>query len=312
MGYCVIERGTDDSLRFVVQGVFPTREAARDALGAALADGSVSLAGDVCVADLDAATPVLVVLLAAPEIEQPIEPLTTPEVEPAIERLTTPEGEPAIEPLVTEAESPVYMELDVAEAPSAVEPPAVEYVAPEPVVLEPIPAAPVSAGWDSAALDIQEAPGASLADALRRATVSLEEEGIVAPASIESAAAGAVADIEWPEVTADPLGAFSSMGALEEPAVEAAPIIKNAPAEGEDAYLPRPVILGDYPDAPPAPGAGWVEAGAAARGNDIDFAVSGDLQLESYTCDDCVYSNTCPKVGKTAPAECGAFQWRSE
>ena len=268
MGYCVIERGANDSLRFVVQGVFPTREAARDALSAALADGSVSLSGDVRVADLDAAAPVLVVhlaaseiegveqLLAVPDIGQPEEPLAAPEIDQPEEPSAAPETEPAAEPLVAEAESPAYVEFDVADAP-----PTVEYVAAESVVT-----APVSAGWDSAALDIQEAPQASLADALRRATLSLEEEGIVAPASIESAVAGAVADIEWPDVTADPL----------------------------------------------APAAGWAEAGAVAPHHDIDFAVSGDLQLESYTCDDCVYSNTCPKVGKTAPAECGAFQWRSE
>ena len=41
------------------------------------------------------------------------------------------------------------------------------------------------------------------------------------------------------------------------------------------------------------------------------YAPAGDLSLESYTCADCIYSNTCPKVNETAPAECGAFQWKA-
>jgi len=302
MGYCVIERGTDDSLRFVVQGVFPTPEAARDALGEALADGSVPLLGDVCVADLDAATPVLVVLIGAPRAteEAPAAPEVDNAAGQAFEAIEVSEVVSAEASPVAEVEAPEVVEFDIAD----------ELSAGDYTVLEPVSAeAPVSDGWDAAALGIQESPGASLADALRRATVSLEEEGIVAPASIESVA---IADLEWPSVTADPLGAFSSMGSLEEPAVEAAAIIKNAPAEGEDAYLPRPVILGDYPDVPSVTAGGPVETDASAPGSDIEFAVSGDLQLESYTCDDCVYSNTCPKVGKTAPADCGAFQWRSE
>jgi hypothetical protein len=41
------------------------------------------------------------------------------------------------------------------------------------------------------------------------------------------------------------------------------------------------------------------------------YEVSGELVLERYTCDDCVYANTCPKVGESAPAECGSFQWKA-
>jgi hypothetical protein len=41
------------------------------------------------------------------------------------------------------------------------------------------------------------------------------------------------------------------------------------------------------------------------------YEVSGELILERYTCDDCVYANTCPKVGESTPAECGSFQWKA-
>jgi hypothetical protein len=41
------------------------------------------------------------------------------------------------------------------------------------------------------------------------------------------------------------------------------------------------------------------------------YEPGADLDLSRYTCDDCVYVNTCPKVGESLPAQCGSFQWRS-
>lgn len=32
--------------------------------------------------------------------------------------------------------------------------------------------------------------------------------------------------------------------------------------------------------------------------------------IAEYTCDDCVYVNTCPKHHDSEPAQCGSFQWR--
>jgi len=112
-----------------------------------------------------------------------------------------------------------------------------------------------------------------------------------------------------------------------------APIITSAPPEGEEAYMPHPVILGDYADPSSEPveidAAG--DAGLAEKEPDVradadteaaadassaplvsGYAPTGDLDLGEYTCQDCVYSNTCPKVGQVAPAECGSFQWKSE
>ena len=42
-----------------------------------------------------------------------------------------------------------------------------------------------------------------------------------------------------------------------------------------------------------------------------EYEAGGDLDLSAYTCSDCVYVNTCPKVGQLTPQECGSFQWRS-
>jgi hypothetical protein len=37
----------------------------------------------------------------------------------------------------------------------------------------------------------------------------------------------------------------------------------------------------------------------------------GSSDIADLTCDDCVYMNTCPKVGDSDPASCGSFQWKS-
>jgi hypothetical protein len=37
----------------------------------------------------------------------------------------------------------------------------------------------------------------------------------------------------------------------------------------------------------------------------------GGLDIAAYTCDDCVYVETCPKARQEGPATCGSFQWKS-
>jgi hypothetical protein len=37
----------------------------------------------------------------------------------------------------------------------------------------------------------------------------------------------------------------------------------------------------------------------------------GALDIAAYTCDDCVYVDTCPKARQDGPATCGSFQWKS-
>lgn len=105
----------------------------------------------------------------------------------------------------------------------------------------------------------------------------------------------------------------------------AAPVI-------DDDFAVAPVIMGDYPHitphvsetvvvATPEPepheDAGPVlVSDASAPLREVAepasaYEPAGDLALEIYTCADCVYSNTCPKVDQTTPAECGAFQWKA-
>lgn len=36
-----------------------------------------------------------------------------------------------------------------------------------------------------------------------------------------------------------------------------------------------------------------------------------EIDIEAWTCEDCIYISTCAKVNTIRPAECGAFQWRA-
>ncbi|MDP2299197.1 MAG: hypothetical protein Q8M55_00615, partial [Actinomycetota bacterium] len=237
------------------------------------------------------------------------------------------------------------------------------------------------------------APGMfdDLESALRRATASLESEGVVAPdaiddveldepdepAGLETPIEAPAEDIEesWPwsrvaaddtaEVSADEpeqepapvddvdhgpvTGIAEPLGVTAEPA-PAAPepsddedalfaslgdasdehssLIVTTAVEGEDAFLPKPVILGDYDDAPEAPMIAPAITEDAPTTDPVPeepasgpvtspeeviaYVPAGDLDLGEYTCDDCVYVNTCPKVGESSPKECGSFQWKSD
>mgnify|MGYP001088457587 CR=1 FL=1 len=166
-----------------------------------------------------------------------------------------------------------------------------------------------------------------LADALKRAASSLESQGVVAPASIsaepgtedepDSPGEGgeerdpATGSGEWPWANIEaypeekPLAAETGEEApYDDAAVDASALIVTDTPEGEDAFIPKPVIMGDY-DTPSAPD------DAAPDDSGPGYEAAGDLDLETYTCDDCVYANTCPKVGQSTPAECGSFQWKS-
>ncbi|MDZ4180679.1 MAG: hypothetical protein U1E29_15850, partial [Coriobacteriia bacterium] len=69
MAFFVVERSAvDSSLGIPLPEEFPTREAAIAALSAATAAGSIELTGEVFIADLSVAVPVLVMQAAAPVV----------------------------------------------------------------------------------------------------------------------------------------------------------------------------------------------------------------------------------------------------
>ena len=422
MAFFVLDKDTHSGvLRLPIDGMFATREEALTALSAAVGTGDATVTGQVYVVDLETALPVLV-MPSAPAPAEIAEPAAEPVVEDEVEEV-----------LAAETESEPTVE-DIEPAADVVSEPEVES-APE-IVIEPLDGAEAQSDVPAAADSIDlgvfgAAGGVSLADALKRAATSLEDEGIVAPESISAddfaleeellasaegsvigspaaaaASASAVAEpmsaladqpaevltapADWPwsnveafteEVVDDePVPdadddaaeadtiVDSTLAVVEEPLPvpgfdEGESLITSAPPVGEDAYLPRPVILGDYADAgvgvgaepeepvevtrpagqdvsmpdafeqpiveeassapdevptvdpfvaaleelSPAPGEPLPEQTAA----EIGYEPTGDLDLGAYTCNDCVYSNTCPKVGEVTPAECGTFQWRA-
>ena len=377
MAFFIVERVTDEGgLRLPVSGTFATREEALASLSAAVASGDATVTGgQVYVVDLETAVPVLVM--------------------PAAERVVAdsePEGARATEAEPVSSATVEEPEIEAPEVEVEVEAETDAVVLEEKAEIEMPPDEDVS---------LTEG-GASLADALKRATSSLEESGIRAPESIgaheddEQEAQGPLAqenedagakeeaderdeseiaaqayiapelrDLPVATAVAEPMSsaieadeaplAPSSDGGSEgggEPAspespsewpwanveayepeeeeasdfeVQAAPedgdrLIASAPPMGEDAYLPKPVILGDYGDTGSDDvSAAFEEPPAAVEDEDEDdvsplepgYEASGSLDMSAYTCSDCVYSNTCPKVGEVTPAECGTFQWRS-
>lgn len=65
----------------------------------------------------------------------------------------------------------------------------------------------------------------------------------------------------------------------------------------------------DSAESGPAP-APTTDALTSAPAADDAGAPSPSSSLETMTCDDCVYVETCPNSGQRTPASCGSFQWK--
>lgn len=50
---------------------------------------------------------------------------------------------------------------------------------------------------------------------------------------------------------------------------------------------------------------------AEASDGDVVRVGSVEIDIEAWTCEDCIYVLTCEKSGTLRPAECGLFQWRA-
>lgn len=427
MSFFVLDKDPHSGvLRLPVDGMFATREEALAALSGAIATGDAAVTGQVYVADLETALPVLVMPTAPAPVEAPV-------VETEFEEESHEAPSATIDDDIR-AEAGQGPELEPVQGTGDAEP--ASLVEPEAVSLSHAESPIDVAIFDAAA------GGISLADALKRAATSLEDEGIVAPESIsaddftleeepladsvepEPQGAASEVTIDAGQEVAEPMSAvdrepaevltapadwpWSNVEAFTEEAADEVPMVEpddaltkeaaldtiapaelpgvdspttqaprsvidfdesetlitSAPPAGEDAYLPRPVILGDYADAADPMVADVEEPGGevaflevstdpsvipdepAAFGTpepiagddvladpfaailedlapapeeplpersapEIGYEPTGDLDLSAYTCNDCVYSNTCPKVGEVTPAECGTFQWRA-
>jgi hypothetical protein len=92
-------------------------------------------------------------------------------------------------------------------------------------------------------------------------------------------------------------------GAVEEPDVVAAALEPAAP-EGD------PAAESAYGDIAAAAAAVYESAEASSEA-EVRAYEPGGLEIAGYTCDDCVYVDTCPKARQDGPATCGSFQWKS-
>ena len=81
-----------------------------------------------------------------------------------------------------------------------------------------------------------------------------------------------------------------------------------------------PVAAWDDPFGGPSTASGGAEPVDEALATVLDEAEAApepltyepqEIDMNSYTCEDCVYVSTCPKAGEESPASCGSFQWKS-
>jgi hypothetical protein len=187
-------------------------------------------------------------------------------------------------------------------------------------VATPVEAPPEGAGADVVDLDEAAPPDAVALDATPVVEAPPEAEGYV-----EEAASEPPPD---PSGTQEPQtagGAVSWPWELEDDASSAAQTVGESPAASASSTSPaevrEPQGALDAAIEPEPPVAATATA-TDAVGNSPVVEPHGDEQsagayepgridMETYTCDDCVYEGTCPKKGEETPATCGSFQWRA-
>jgi hypothetical protein len=368
MSFFVVEQSRDGGyLAVPVPESFDTREAALEALSRAVADGAVTVTGDLFVVDLASALPVLLLPVppaSEPGLQQP-EPAAAADVGVSGE----PEGLSAPRPDEAWAEAIVAEEVTDEEdslaaalrraasslesegivAPESIGPLPVDaseqdaYGPPETVV-EPASLTEAQQALSDLVATSAEPPGVSvlseeaagaLPETLSADAQSPEPEPVSWPwtnvVPVEgvapSEAALAVGPDEEPSpeerllTVEDPFGETASTGDADAPVATLTSLDSESAAEvsmlsgvpeGEEAFIPKPVILGDYEDAAAASIVTTAEEPEGAEAAVPGYEAGSELDLAAYTCDDCVYSNTCPKAGESTPAECGSFQWKPE
>ncbi|MHB8761847.1 MAG: hypothetical protein ACYC6J_05600 [Coriobacteriia bacterium] len=343
MAYFIVMRSADSALSLPVPDAFDTREAAVAALSAAVSSGALVMEGDIFISDLGTALPVLVLQTApAVAVQEPAEeaPLPASAVAESAYTAWAPlqelEDEGSLAAALKRAASTLEDEgivapasVEAAEREDVAQPSFVEETEIEPPAPEPL---------DSTEAEVPEAEDEAVPHGAEDQPWPWTNVEAYTPAVDEPQA---VVDVQEPtlndiarfapepelpaEQVAEPMSVHYE--ATEAPVIEAVTeqvedevldeetaILTSAPISGEEAYIPKPVILGDYADVatPAATDPDIILPVEAVPVLETGYAATGDLDLAGYTCQDCIYSNTCPKVGQSSPKDCGSFQWRSE
>ncbi len=141
------------------------------------------------------------------------------------------------------------------------------------------------------------------------------EAEIAAPAAYEPAPGGSESgvepDVSWPWELEDDVVATAEPAASDMPAPASLPEVREplgAQQSQSEAEASRPVMG-------TATATATEDEPAEMQSETADTAAGayepGNLDMDTYTCDDCVYEGTCPKKGEETPATCGSFQWRA-
>ncbi len=285
MGFYLLGKGHDEGdLRLITSEFYSSRQEALAALSKLSADPAFPHRdADVFVADLDSATPVLLVAPTAPVPDAGEEASTEDAAAEDAGAWEAPELEGAVEDsdgVEQGAETPEEVEEPIASAVIA----EAEDVADEPHELDTFA--------EVAEAVAQADEGADLADALKRAADTLESEGIVAPESVgpEVVAVEPKAPEAWPwDDSARPAAKADK---VREPEVEPEPEADVEPEPEADAEAEAEVEPEPEPEAEVEP-----EAEAAPPAEPEVFvpnpfeepAVDGDTLLPTHEDDEVAF-----------------------
>jgi hypothetical protein len=195
-----------------------------------------------------------------------------------------------------------------------------DYGAPVPgdVAVESAAAPEAAAEPDSAALVVepQEADTAPVAE--RVSVESAEDMPADEPVGAEAAVPEDTLSVAEPVAAVEPMGAAADDTLASGPdAAAKEPIGPDATAEApsgiEDVPDDRGLLGGPEPAREPEPLDDLLDAIGVpvAPATESKGYSPGGLDMNDYTCEDCVYVGTCPKANEDSPATCGSFQWKS-
>lgn len=165
---------------------------------------------------------------------------------------------------------------------------------------------------------------------------AVEDTEEATPAETESEAeADQEAEVDQEaELSTTPAETGVVLEGLEEPAIDDGGSLITSTIDDEGFAAARPVILGAYgeraadveiddeeavgpiegrgEEAEPEPESDFIIIGEGSGSAEVSVpaAEPEPSPLSSYTCNDCVYLETCPNKDQRRPEDCGSFQWK--
>ncbi len=291
MRLLIIASDSSGAVSLASDRVFEDAVEATREIGRLFGEGAVDASAAFYTLDMDSAVPVII--LQQPSVGAPPAAVEAVEEPYASEMLETVAEEPAEE--VAEVATAEPVAEDAAPEPAAESEPVPE--AQWPWDLPAVAADDAAAGPDEPTQPILEAEPEETLEA-QEGTEVLEEEPVPLAAIAEydfSAFEESAAEAEPEEPVAGLMAEMPVADIVAEAVDDAEPMLAAAVVAE-----PQGVLEASAPDGE-EPGGGATER----------VYEPGALNMNEYTCADCVYINTCPNHDQKKPAECGSFQWKS-